>query len=68
MRYRFDVLASGETRWSNNSITYDTREAAEAAARDLYGRWMLVDKASVVPVDTPTREPYVAGGREEVAL
>jgi hypothetical protein len=60
-RYRVDVLAAGERTWSINSITHETPEEAEAAARNLFGRWMTMEKWRVVPDSTPKREAYVPG-------
>jgi hypothetical protein len=64
--FRVDVLATGETRWAHNALTFPTTAEAEAYARDLYSRWMMMERASVVPVDHPEREPYVSGERTEV--
>jgi hypothetical protein len=61
MKFRFDVLATGETSWANNALEYDTPAEAEAAAYDLFYRWFLVEKFRVVPTSTPTRETYQPG-------
>jgi hypothetical protein len=63
MKYRIDVLALHETSWATNALRFDTPEAAEAYGRDLYSRWTMVDKMSVVPDDVPDRQPYVEGER-----
>lgn len=65
--FRVDVLATGETTWANNALRFDTEAEAESYAKDLYGRWMMMDKARVVPADHPEREQYVEGS-ENVKL
>ena len=66
--FRVDILASGETRWATNALKFDSETEAEAYARNLYSRWMSMERASVVPVDSPEREAYVSGSRGEVSL
>jgi len=68
VQYRVEILATNEINWATNQRRFDTIAEAETHARDLYSRWMLVEKASVVPESTPYRQPYVAGEREEVKL
>lgn len=63
-KYRVDVLATGETRWANNALTFDTEGEAAAYGRDLWFRWTSAELISVVPTTVPEREPYVDGERE----
>ncbi len=70
-KYKVEVLAYGGAnnlrscscscddsgKWAGNAMRYDTREEAEAAARDLFSRWMLVREWRVVEVD-PWAEEY----------
>ena len=63
-QYRAEMLASGETSWASNALTFDTRENALAYARDLAGRWTLVDKWRAVEISTPVREAYVPGSED----
>lgn len=54
-QYRAEVNV-GERVWHTNALRFDTREEAEAYARDLAGRWMLVISWRVVDDSTPLRE------------
>lgn len=56
--YRFEVLCHGEIRWAGHGITYETQEAAETAARDLFSRWLAVKEYRVVPANHPRKEVY----------
>lgn len=51
---------TGEGRWYTNALTFDSESDAEAYARDLYSRWMLVRQWRVVPISTPMREEVTA--------
>ncbi len=68
-KYRVDVLVLGERTWATNRLRFDTVEEAEAYARNLYGRWSLMERATVVEdAKVPEREPYIVGARQEVKL
>lgn len=56
-QYRIDVGGVGETRWSNNSLTFDSHDKAALYADDLLGRWTGGDIARVVTTDVPKHEP-----------
>jgi hypothetical protein len=50
-----EVVADSTGKFCGNAVRYDTKEAAEIAARDLFARWTLVTSWRVVPsVDAPT--------------
>ena len=54
--YRVDCAVRGERNYASNALTFSTVEDAEAYARDLYGRWTMLEAWRVVPVSTPERE------------
>lgn len=43
------VLGTGERLWATNGKQYDTQEAAQEAANDLWGRWFGAENIAVVP-------------------
>jgi hypothetical protein len=67
-KLRVDVLARGERRWATNALEFDTPEEATTFARDLYSRWMLVEKLRIVPVTHPQREVYEPGSDDPELL
>lgn len=46
--YRVQVKTMGDQSWSGNAMEYDTAEAAEEAARDLFGRWLATTAWRVI--------------------
>ena len=46
--FRYEVIADNSGKWAGNGVRYATREEAEAGARDLMSRWMLVREWRVV--------------------
>ncbi len=58
MKFKVEVIADNSGTWAGNALTFDTEEAAEAYARDLMSRWMLVREWRVVPVSS---EPHQVG-------
>lgn len=53
MNYRVQVntVSCGPDQWSGNAVTYETPEAAESAAKDLFMRWTAVRYWRVVDED-----------------
>lgn len=47
-KYRFEVIADNSGKFFGNGVTFDTKEEAEEAARDLESRWLLVREWRVV--------------------
>jgi len=47
-RFKVEVQADNTGTWAGNGLTFETRELAEAYARDLAGRWMAVRAWHVV--------------------
>jgi hypothetical protein len=62
--WRAEVLVHGEDSWAGNGLRFATREDALVYARDLAGRWTLVNKWRAVDDSTETREPYVPGSED----
>ncbi len=46
--FRVEVVADSSGKWVGNSLTFETVDAAEAYARDLYSRWTAVREWQVV--------------------
>jgi hypothetical protein len=46
-----EVIADSSGEWAGNGMRYETREPAEAAARDLMSRWFLVREWRVIESD-----------------
>lgn len=42
VQFRVEVIADASGQWCGNGLKFDSREAAEAYARDLSGRWTAV--------------------------
>jgi len=55
-KYRAEVGAVGENKWSGNAMEYDTPEEAKDWLRGLSMRWFGYNIARVVPVSTPTNQ------------
>lgn len=55
--FKAQIAGCGEKEWSENALTFGTKEEATTYARDLLSRWTGADMARVVPVETPNREP-----------
>jgi co-chaperonin GroES (HSP10) len=56
VKYRAEVGAVGESRWSGNAMEYDTSEEAKDWLRGLASRWFGYNISRVVPVSTPTNQ------------
>ncbi len=67
-KLRVDVLARGDRCWATSALEFDTPEEATTFARDLYSRWMLVEKLRVVPVSRPRGEAYEPGSDDPELL
>ncbi len=68
MSWTPEVQVMGEgNKWSQNSLVFATREEAEASARDLMGRWFLVENCRAVEVDEPVNCRWVDGKLVPVA-
>ncbi len=67
-KLRMEVLAFGEGSWATNDLEFDTPEQATLHARDLYSRWMQVDKLRIVPASHPKWERYAPGADDPALL
>jgi len=47
--FKFEVQADSSGKWAGNAQRFDTEAEAEAAAKDLESRWMLVTAWRVLP-------------------
>lgn len=56
VKYRAEVGAVGESRWSGNAMEYDTSEEAKDWLRGLASRWFGYNISRVVPVSIPTNQ------------
>lgn len=53
MSFKPEVSTDGGRTFHQNALAFATREEAEASARDLMSRWMLVTDWRVVESDQP---------------
>jgi hypothetical protein len=51
--FKVEVIADNSGEWVGNQKVYDTKELAEAAARDLESRWTAVRQWRVVEIPLP---------------
>lgn len=49
-KWKAEVIADDSGEWCGNQLRFDTREQAEAYARDLYSRWTAVRQWRAVEV------------------
>lgn len=65
MSFKPEVQVSGEgDKWHGNALRFATREEAEANARDLSYRWLLVTGHRASESDDPVNYRYVDGQLE----
>ena len=62
MSFKPEVQVNGCDEWVGNALRFATREEAEANARDLMGRWLLVTDTRVTESDDPVNYAWVAPG------
>lgn len=53
MSFKPEVSTDGGVTFNENNLAFATREEAEASAKDLFGRWMLVTDWRAVESDEP---------------
>lgn len=62
MSFRAEVKVYGESGYNGNALRFRTKKEAESYAKDLAGRWSLVDKWRVVGRDpSPVNYKWVTG-------
>ncbi len=59
--YKPEVKVAGEPGWKRNGLVFPTYDQAEAAARDLMGRWTLVTDARAVACGEDPNYEFVNG-------
>ena len=64
MNWRPMVFVEGS--WAGNGLVFASKEEAEANARDLMGRWMLVDNYKAQETEAPVNYRWVGGKLEAV--
>ncbi len=64
MSWKPEVQVIGEPsdRWSRNGLVFATREEAEASARNLMARWIMVENTRAVEVDEPVNYRWIGDG------
>ena len=67
-RFRFDILLTGEDRWTSNHLRFTDEDAALARARGLRSRWTVIDKIRVVREDAVQGEFYVEGSAHQEGM
>lgn len=66
MSFKPSVSTDGGTTFNENNLAFATREEAEASAKDLMSRWMLVTDWRVIESDQPVNYTLVDGVLESV--
>jgi len=51
MKFKVEVIADNSGQWCGNGRVFDTREAAEIYARDLFSRWTAVREWRVIETE-----------------
>lgn len=64
MSYRPMVLVHGE--WAGNALRFESEEEALDNARDLMGRWLLVNDYRVDKSEDPVNYRWVEGKLESI--
>ena len=68
MSWRPEVQVTGEgNKWHSNALRFATREEAEANAKDLMRRWMLVTATRAAESTDPVNYAWVDGKLKELA-
>jgi hypothetical protein len=57
MSWKPEFIADDSGKWASNMLRFATRDEAEAYAKDLAGRWVLVRETRVVLSDDPVYDP-----------
>ncbi len=68
MSFKPSVSTDGGATFNENNLAFATREEAEASARDLMGRWMLVTDWRVIESDEPVNYSLKDGVLESVEV
>jgi len=63
MSFKVEVKVIGETKYATNGIVLATEEEARAYARDLTGRWMMVEDWRVITSEDVPNYTIDANGK-----
>jgi len=66
MSWKPEVIADDTGKWCGNGLAFATKEEAEANARDLMRRWILVTATRAVESDEPVNYKWTDKGLEAV--
>lgn len=66
MGWKPEVQTFGDPKYYDNALRFATKEEAEASARDLSRRWMLVENWRAVESDDPVN--YILNEGELVSV
>lgn len=66
MSWKPEVKTGNDSKFYGNSLAFATKEEAEASARDLMNRWLLVVDYRAVESDEPVNYKLVDGVLEAV--
>jgi hypothetical protein len=61
MSWKPEVMVMGESDWCGNGLRFATKEEAEANAKNLMGRWMLVTDTRATESDEPVNYKWEEG-------
>lgn len=68
MSWKPEVKTGNDQRWYGNALAFASKEEAEASARDLMNRWMLVVDCRAVESDEPVNYRIDLETHEMVAV
>ena len=68
MSFKPSVSTDGGATFNENTLAFATHEEAEASARDLMGRWLLVTDWRVIESDEPVNYTLKDGVLESVGV
>lgn len=54
--FKVEVIADDSGQWTGNALRFESKNAAEAYAKDLHSRWMAVREWRVVETKDPVTE------------
>lgn len=66
MSYKAEVIADSSGKWESNGLAFATESEAADYARNLMGRWMMVQEYRVVASDQPVNYAWKDGQAERV--
>lgn len=67
MSFKPEVSTDGGKSFASNALRFATKEEAEASAKDIMSRWLLVTDWRVAESDDPVKHKIVENRLEGVA-